>query len=121
MITLEYCAEGKAITEFDYEEWTKYILDEYNNNKDTYCKLSTEIPFMVVRKAIAEGAVDCKDVTFVFDGKSYTVSDEGNFKENLPSDRFRVTFDLFCAMRRAAKKKNKVRENCDPDKKAKEK
>jgi len=66
MITIEYCEEGIAVSDFNYQIW----IDTVKNMKADYCfKVSTSLPIDLIRLAILEDEILFSNVNFKYDGK----------------------------------------------------
>jgi len=66
MITIEYCREGDAISDFACNDWLENIL---NQEGDMHLQISTSPPCNALRLAIVQGRIPCEDVMFEFEGK----------------------------------------------------
>lgn len=105
MIRLKYVEEGEAVTEFNYERWIEKVLLSYDSELPSEYFLCTEIPFLAVRKEIAEGRIKAHKVTFIFDDKEYQITEEGDMYGDIPYGLFHVGYDLVCAINRATRDK----------------
>ena len=103
MIRLKYIEDGEAVTEFNYERWIEKVLLSYDSRLPSEYLLCTEIPFLAVRKEIAEGRIKAEEVTFIFDDKEYQITEEGDMYGDIPYDLFEVGFKLICAINRATR------------------
>lgn len=79
MITIEYCEEGRAVSDFAVESWLEDIMrfKERWPGQDWWSKVSSAIPVTAMRHAIVTGKITCEDVTFVFAGKSFQANKYG--------------------------------------------
>lgn len=75
MITMEYCAEGTAVSDWDVEVVFGVLAAPPRG--DARIKYSTANIFHRVRQGIAEEEVDHRHVLFVFDGQSVVVNEYG--------------------------------------------
>lgn len=66
MITIRYCAEGEAVSDFGVEEWWAKAL-AYNGN--VLLRVSTTLPITRARVAVCEADLFCVDVAFEFQGE----------------------------------------------------
>jgi len=76
MITIDYCADGEPISDFNYKDW---LYGEYGvKNLLVVCKdknlhlnfqVSTSLPIHAVRAAIHKGEIDPKDIEFLFENR----------------------------------------------------
>lgn len=105
MIRLKYVEDGEAVTEFNYKRWIEKVLLAYNSRLPSEYFLCTEIPFLAVRKEVAEGRIKSDEVTFIFKDKEYQIIDDGDMYGDIPYDLFRVGYDLVCAINRAKRDK----------------
>ena len=69
MITMEYCMEGEAISDFEVEAWVDAVIDQERKAHFKHYKVTNSIPFSAIRLAIVQGRIPCENVTFFFDGK----------------------------------------------------
>ena len=79
MFIMEYCAEGEPISDFEAEAWLERVKPDIfcSQDKDTSVRLSTSLPFNLIRREIARGNLDCRDVMFVFNGLNIAVNKHG--------------------------------------------
>lgn len=79
MMKFEYCKEGKAISDFDINDFLKYVTDCLNNHRitDMTFKISTSPPFEAIRLAIVEGKIDFNKIQFLFNGRIITINKYG--------------------------------------------
>ncbi len=85
MITIEYCEDGEAVSDFNVDRWFKSVV---NATKDPFesayrpnDKVSTTPPIDRVRVAIANGELSCEDVNFIFNGKIIKSNEYGALSE----------------------------------------
>lgn len=110
MITLDYTEDGEAVTEFNYERWTRELLDAYNMDREgnLYYEVCTEIPLLCVRKEVAEGRINREHVTFIVGAETYLLNELAepvSTKDGtgVPEDTFASGFHLVCAIHRATR------------------
>jgi hypothetical protein len=82
LIALVYMKKGRAVTEFDYKEWLDKVLERYGKKEPWTYFLCTELPFMVIRKEIAEKRICYHEVAFILEkGKVHRCGPDGLFLE----------------------------------------
>ena len=79
MITIEYCAEGEPVSDFNYTEWLHKIKNSivYGSLYDITFKVSTSLPINVIRLAIVKGELNYKDITFKYKDKEFQTNQYG--------------------------------------------
>jgi hypothetical protein len=108
---IEYCAEGKAITEWNFQEW----IDEVARLQDTneLMKVSTELAIDMVRSAILDEKINPNNIQFLFNGIEANVNEYGviiDWPKGLADFSNRVIINIVekqCARRKAYKEKLK--------------
>ena len=80
MISIEYCAEGEPVSDFNYKDFVKKV---FTGEIDAYYKVSTSIACSVIRLAIArkDWILTHKDIEFIFNGKTITFNEFGRAKD----------------------------------------
>jgi len=73
MITIEYCAEGEPVSDFEYRDW----LEKIKNYPDGHFQVSTTIPIQAVRLAVARGVLPHQGVCFLYESKIIRVNEYG--------------------------------------------
>ena len=113
ILTFVYCREGKAVTEFNYKEWLDEVCTYYNKDFSkanlevlavTY-EVSTELAFLAIRREVAEGRINHKDIKFVIEGKEYLIGEDTQPIEPMPFDIFRAGYNMVCDINRAIRKR----------------
>lgn len=74
MKTVVYCKEGIAIGDFSCEEWVSLFKSAPDGK--TY-KISTSLPFDLIRREIVYGNIDPDSVVFEFEGKTIKINKYG--------------------------------------------
>jgi len=77
MITIEYCKEGLAISDFSYSDWVYNVKQTIKDGKDHKFEVSTSIPIAALRLEIALGNIDCESITFCFWGQYFQANKYG--------------------------------------------
>ena len=72
LITINYCKEGIPYSDFDAETLTKMWV---KNKQDCTYKVSTENIISYVRRMVAEGEIEHKDVQFQFNGQNLEMNE----------------------------------------------
>lgn len=75
MLKFIYSKRGRAISDFDLDDFIKDIICDANKNKFYHC--STENLFNRVRLAIVEGHLNPENVLFVFNDEEITINSDG--------------------------------------------
>ena len=70
-LTIRYCAEGEAVSDFAVEEWYEKVRAGGD------FKVSNELPLTRVRVGIFEGEIPHTDVEFLFEGHVLQPTVEG--------------------------------------------
>lgn len=72
MITVNYCKEGTAVSDFAAEEW---LINWLSFNDNMVYNVSTENIISWIRVYIAEGKLSIKDVKLQFNGKDIEINE----------------------------------------------
>jgi len=74
MKTVIYCKEGVAVSDFDAEDW----VELFKRAKDgTISKVSTSLPFDIIRREIVRENISFESVEFEFEGKKIPINKYG--------------------------------------------
>lgn len=102
MVTIEYCSEGKPISEFDLEEFVRLV--KLSVKYDFYLKISTSAPFLALSIAIIKGVIDYKQVVFKINNIVYELDKYGwpgtiegfcNIEKRLVEEREKAALQVF--------------------------
>lgn len=74
MKTIVYCKEGVAVSDFDAEDW----VEQFKHSKDgTVSKVSTSLPFDIIRREIVRGNIPFESVGFEFEDYKIPINKYG--------------------------------------------
>jgi len=93
MITIEYCKEGLAISDFEYQKYVDIIKDYIMHNNDFDLKVSTEVLVNAIRVEIYKGNIDCNDIGFMFEDKILYPDKDGRI-QNWPNGFCDINLEL---------------------------
>lgn len=74
MKTVVYCKEGVAVSDFDAEDWVELFKKAADG---TVYKVSTSLPFDIIRREIVKGNIAFESVEFEFEGKKIPINKYG--------------------------------------------
>jgi hypothetical protein len=75
MITIEYCAAGEAVSDFDWQAWVDKIMCHKDQN--LRWEVSTTLPINAVRLLIAQDKLNTEEVIFKYKGLRVVVNEYG--------------------------------------------
>lgn len=100
MLTITYATWGTAISEFELEQWFRYILQRAKG-KDDEVGVSTTAPFHRVRLAILTGEMKHTQVQFKFDDVCMRIRADATI-ENKPDGFLDFDINLYAKILTAA-------------------
>lgn len=77
MITIEYCAEGEPVSDFNYEEW----LNKVKSSNNSCFKVSTSLAIDVIRLAILKKELYYNKIIFKYKDQEIKANEYGTLKE----------------------------------------
>jgi hypothetical protein len=78
MITIEYCEDGIAVSDFNYQVW----IDTVKSMKGDHCfRVSTSLPIDLVRIAILKDEILYSNVNFKYEGKLLQPNQYGSLSD----------------------------------------
>lgn len=107
MITIEYCENGTAVSDFNYSDWLYNVIK--NAKADHTFLVSTSLPINLVRLAIIRDELDYRHVYFLYCGYSFQANEYGvisNWPHGFCDRDIAVSEDIL----RYATKKKKTKE-----------
>ena len=108
-ITIEYCPDGLAISDFAIKSWEQRMIQNYQLGQDALYKVSTILPMYAVRIAVVAGYIKVDDVIFIVDGKSTKINKYGaNLDGQIPDPANGYAFEILTL---AMKKRKAEREH----------
>ena len=78
MITIEYCAQGEAVSDFAVRDWLDLVL---NSTSGSVFRISTEAPVHALQLAIVSGTIAANNVTFMYCGHAFQANEYGAIPE----------------------------------------
>lgn len=78
MVTIEYCNDGKPISDFGFHKYLiPIMLNSQRTDIDITYKFSTSIPFRKIQIGILQGAIDYKNIQIKFRGETFKLDKYG--------------------------------------------
>jgi len=84
VITIEYCAEGEAVSDFAVEEWWEKVRTQAAMGLSARSRVSTGLAIDRVRVGIVDGELPHQDVEFLFRGECLRLDADG-FTDRWPN------------------------------------
>ena len=84
MVTVIYCQDGLPVTEWNIDKWVATFLSK--KDTDSTFRVSTELPILAVRKAIASDEVSYDDVQFQVGERLIKLNEYGNYPMGWPRE-----------------------------------
>lgn len=81
MLTIEYCAEGEAVNDFNFVEWRDNAIQLANSNTDTTIKVSTSLPIELTQLYVVSKDVSHTNIRFKFQDKFLAINEYGAIPE----------------------------------------
>jgi hypothetical protein len=83
MLIVDYCRDGIAVSDFDWEYWLNKILEEkgYWTTTDMKYRFSTEVMFHALRLEVAKGTISPDDILFRDDGQDIHINEYGAIQD----------------------------------------
>lgn len=92
MVTVVYCQDGLPVTEWNIDKWVTTFLSK--KELDITFKVSTELPILAVRKAIATDEISNEKVQFQVGERLIHLNEFGNYPMGWPRELGTCSGDL---------------------------
>jgi hypothetical protein len=102
MITIEYCQEGKAISDFEIDQWINNLITQGIGE----FKISNSLPAAAIRLAILENRLKHSDVVIKFMDKIFKFNEYAIISD-WPYDLFNKETEFCCKILKAQIRKMK--------------
>jgi hypothetical protein len=81
MVTIKYCAEGDAVSDFYLDNWLEDVMiavaDVGNTLWERNFEVSTSLPIYIIKREVAKGNISMDDIQFKYDDKIIRVNRYG--------------------------------------------
>ena len=111
-ISLEYCKEGKPISDFELDKWLEKLIGEFNNASSSIrVKVCNETVIERSLLLITRGVLEFNQLVFIVDGKTLHLNEFGSIIEKVPKGFLQlITDSIFERSKYAIELKKKRRE-----------
>lgn len=107
IITIEYCSNGKPISDFAYDDFLFQIKQDLKDNTHKHYRISTATPIYRIRAAIAEGEIPADRIVFKYYDDLFQANEHGKIL-NWPLGWCDIQGQLSERILRAAIKRSRV-------------
>ena len=81
-LTVEYCEDGKAVSDFEVEKWLSDLIHNLEHSGlAIWAKVSTETPIHAVRVAVYRRLLDYRLVRIYYDGHFLPIDSHGRIND----------------------------------------